>query len=266
MLLAALLVAFINSLASGLAGLTISEAQRIAQLYQLSIQDFSQNAKQTAIETAVDYAGEYEDVHSDLHADLLDSDIDFNVTARAIEKMYERRDLDTDSPFKSLSEFEGASSTVRRVLIDALDEGLSSEEAVDRAVSSIIQGDQALQEAAREFGDETTSRWANKDVDVNANLAQVGNQIENDVERIVRSELAEVRHQIDLEVSKESPFIAGVEWNLNPMRPPIDDICVDLASEDRYGLGPGIYPPTAPEIQSLPHPNCMCFLTLEFEV
>lgn len=57
--------------------------------------------------------------------------------------------------------------------------------------------------------------------------------------------------------AKNSAIVKGIKWNLSRSHPKYD-ICDEWATQDLYGLGPGVYPP-----DKLPpgHPNCLCYLT-----
>ena len=57
--------------------------------------------------------------------------------------------------------------------------------------------------------------------------------------------------------AKNSTIVKGIKWNLSRSHPE-EDICDTWATQDLYGLGPGVYPP-----DKLPpgHPNCLCYLT-----
>lgn len=59
--------------------------------------------------------------------------------------------------------------------------------------------------------------------------------------------------------AKNSTIVKGIKWNLSRSHPEYD-ICDEWATQDLYGLGPGVYPP-----DKLPpgHPNCLCYLTDE---
>jgi hypothetical protein len=55
----------------------------------------------------------------------------------------------------------------------------------------------------------------------------------------------------------------GMKWNLSKSHK-VTDICDTLASQDLYGLGPGVYP----KDKLLPkpaHPHCICFETIVLE-
>lgn len=57
--------------------------------------------------------------------------------------------------------------------------------------------------------------------------------------------------------AKNSTIVKGIKWNLSHSHPE-PDICDEWATQDLYGLGPGVYPP-----DKLPpgHPQCLCYLT-----
>lgn len=61
-----------------------------------------------------------------------------------------------------------------------------------------------------------------------------------------------------VEKAKESPYVVGIKWNLSgshsrPCK------CEVYATQNRYGLGPGVFPPD--QLPERPHPNCMCYFT-----
>lgn len=57
--------------------------------------------------------------------------------------------------------------------------------------------------------------------------------------------------------AQKSAIVKGIKWELSRSHPE-KDICDQWATQDLYGLGPGVYPP-----DKLPpgHPNCLCHLT-----
>lgn len=59
--------------------------------------------------------------------------------------------------------------------------------------------------------------------------------------------------------AKNSTIVKGVKWNLSGSHPK-EDICDEWATQDLYGLGPGVYP-----IDKVPpgHVQCLCYLTDE---
>ena len=61
-----------------------------------------------------------------------------------------------------------------------------------------------------------------------------------------------------VEQAKASDWVIGVKWNLSASHR-TECECEELASRDRYGLGPGVYPPD--RVPDRPHPNCFCYMT-----
>lgn len=57
--------------------------------------------------------------------------------------------------------------------------------------------------------------------------------------------------------AKNSTIVKGIKWNLSRSHPE-EDICDTWATQNLYGLGPGVYP-----IDKVPpgHVQCMCYLT-----
>lgn len=61
-----------------------------------------------------------------------------------------------------------------------------------------------------------------------------------------------------VEKAKESPYVVGIKWNLSGSHSrPCE--CEVYATQNRYGLGPGVFPPD--QLPERPHPNCMCYFT-----
>lgn len=62
----------------------------------------------------------------------------------------------------------------------------------------------------------------------------------------------------EVERAQQVPWIVGLKWHLSGShRLPCE--CEELARQNRYGLGPGVYP--ADSVPERPHPNCYCFQT-----
>lgn len=61
-----------------------------------------------------------------------------------------------------------------------------------------------------------------------------------------------------VEQAKQSPWVRGIKWNLSASHR-TECECEVFAEQDRYGLGPGVYPPD--RLPDRPHPNCFCFFT-----
>jgi len=61
-----------------------------------------------------------------------------------------------------------------------------------------------------------------------------------------------------IEQAKAVPWVIGVKWHLSGSHDrPCE--CEELARQDKYGLGPGVYPPD--QVPDRPHPMCRCFHT-----
>lgn len=77
--------------------------------------------------------------------------------------------------------------------------------------------------------------------------------------RLARTEQARAYGNATIQSAARNPWTRGVKWNLN-QRHDRDDPCDVNATQDLYGLGPGVYPP-----DSFPrwpnHPNELCFIT-----
>jgi len=57
-----------------------------------------------------------------------------------------------------------------------------------------------------------------------------------------------------IEQAKETPWVIGVKWHLSGSHSRECE-CEELARQDRYGLGPGVYPPD--KVPDRPHPMCV---------
>ncbi|HOZ01849.1 MAG TPA: hypothetical protein PLG20_08525 [Candidatus Syntrophosphaera sp.] len=78
--------------------------------------------------------------------------------------------------------------------------------------------------------------------------------------RLARTEIGNAHHEADVMAAMTSKVVLGMRWNLSPAHGQYD-VCDQLASQDVYGLGPGVYPPRS--VPLYPHPNDMCFITRE---
>ncbi|HOZ01924.1 MAG TPA: hypothetical protein PLG20_08905 [Candidatus Syntrophosphaera sp.] len=78
--------------------------------------------------------------------------------------------------------------------------------------------------------------------------------------RLARTEIGNAYHEADVMAAMTSKVVHGMKWNLSPAHGQYD-VCDQLASQDVYGLGPGVYPPSS--VPLYPHPNDMCFITRE---
>lgn len=76
--------------------------------------------------------------------------------------------------------------------------------------------------------------------------------------RLARTEINNSFHAISVNQINEAPWMAGMEWNLSGSHPKADE-CDQLANEDRFDMGPGVFPPN--EVPRKPHPQCFCYVT-----
>lgn len=76
--------------------------------------------------------------------------------------------------------------------------------------------------------------------------------------RVARTEIQRAYRMSYIEQAKKLSFVEGIKWNRSLTE--FDcAICDQLANQDLYGLGPGVYP--AAEAPVMPHPHCRCHLT-----
>ncbi|HOT98789.1 MAG TPA: hypothetical protein PKZ83_16820 [bacterium] len=78
--------------------------------------------------------------------------------------------------------------------------------------------------------------------------------------RLARTEIGNAYHEAEAMSASASQVVLGLKWNLSPSHGQYD-VCDQLASQDVYGLGPGVYPPGSMPLY--PHPNDMCYVTRE---
>jgi hypothetical protein len=78
---------------------------------------------------------------------------------------------------------------------------------------------------------------------------------------LARTEITRVHGAAVIESAKITPGVVGVKWRLSASHPKPDE-CDRNASQDRYGLGPGVYP--ARYVPRYPnHPQDICTLLPE---
>lgn len=75
---------------------------------------------------------------------------------------------------------------------------------------------------------------------------------------IARTETSSAFLEAHKQRAMKAPWVKGIKWNLSASHPRVD-ICDTLATQDLFGLGPGVYKPEA--LPGLPHPQCKCFWT-----
>jgi hypothetical protein len=75
---------------------------------------------------------------------------------------------------------------------------------------------------------------------------------------LARTETAHAFGAATVEAAQRSLLVKAVGWRLSAAHPQLDE-CDKLATQDKYGLGSGNYPPDkVPPFP--PHPNCLCYL------
>ena len=81
-----------------------------------------------------------------------------------------------------------------------------------------------------------------------------GRNVAFDAARLLRTERTVAYREADRQAAMANPGARGIKWKLSPAER-YCNFCQNLATQDKYGLGPGIYP-----IDELPtsHPQCMC--------
>lgn len=78
--------------------------------------------------------------------------------------------------------------------------------------------------------------------------------------RLSRTELNRSFHTAAQLSVVDKPWVQGMSWHLSASHPK-PDICDEYATEDRHGMGNGVFP--RDEVPEKPHPQCFCFVTPE---
>lgn len=142
-------------------------------------------------------------------------------------------------------------------------------DAVERAVILGTSADRAAQELIRQG--EPLSAGLKAKMGLNSALkigdqgaalfTGEGNPLFN-AKRLFRTEMNRAYSEAYRGSCREADAI-GMKWNLSPSHK-VTDICDVLASQDLYGMGPGVYPMDKLEPRPA-HPFCLCFETAVFE-
>ena len=128
-------------------------------------------------------------------------------------------------------------------------------------VNAISTGESAASTARtiRNFAKSPLSLADRKDLrKLRGTMRRLGSSLRFRSERLARTEIANAYHEANRRSATRSPIISGLKWNLSAAHPE-QDICDSLASANDYGLGAGVYPPSA--LPFLPHPHDLCFIT-----
>lgn len=90
-----------------------------------------------------------------------------------------------------------------------------------------------------------------------------GKHVSYEALRLARTEINNAYWDAHEMAAEQSPVVKGLKWNLSAThraRMPKGDICDEYATQNKQGLGRGVFKPgTVPR----KHPNCLCYLTDE---
>lgn len=78
--------------------------------------------------------------------------------------------------------------------------------------------------------------------------------------RLARTEINNAHHDTTLRLSKDHPWVTGYKWNLSGSHPR-PDICNEYADDDHIGRGSGVFGKA--DVPSKPHPQCLCYVTVQ---
>lgn len=76
--------------------------------------------------------------------------------------------------------------------------------------------------------------------------------------RLARSEINNAFHAVAVQQVQDKPWVHAMQWHLSGSHPKAD-ICDEYANEDKFDLGPGIWPKG--DVPRKPHPHCYCYVT-----
>lgn len=184
------------------------------------------------------------------------------VNTRAFEGMYIRRGLDVTDSFKTLTRFsaEASAEIVEDALQDAIAGGLTPEEATNRIMRGLVQGDEELEAAVRRFGPRGGLRFGETGP-INKATQDLARRIGHNARRIAVTEVASAYWEGDRVAGVESPVVQAGEWTLSASHPRAD-ICDTFATADPYDMGEGVYP--LESIPQKPHPFDLCSINFVF--
>lgn len=115
---------------------------------------------------------------------------------------------------------------------------------IDRRITSAL----ARGLTAREFAAEAEG-WFNPNTPGGARYAAM---------RLARTEINNAYHAIAVNQAAGKPWVTGMKWHLSGSHPRADR-CDELANQDRFNLGAGVFPPR--DVPAKPHPQCLCVVT-----
>lgn len=82
-------------------------------------------------------------------------------------------------------------------------------------------------------------------------------RLKYNLQRLSRTEINNAHREGQVYSARNSPWVKGLKWNLSASHPK-PDICDQWATQNKFGMGPGIYP-----VDDVPldHPNGLCYIT-----
>lgn len=82
-----------------------------------------------------------------------------------------------------------------------------------------------------------------------------GTKIDYNAQRLSRTSINHAYQTASIKSSSMNPFVEGIEWRSAMIHGRTCELCIERATEDKYGLGPGIFP-----IGQVPldHPQGLC--------
>ena len=75
--------------------------------------------------------------------------------------------------------------------------------------------------------------------------------------RLARSEINNAFHAVAVQQVQDKPWVESMQWHLSGSHPK-SDVCDDLAGEDQFDQGPGVFPKG--DVPRKPHPHCYCYV------
>lgn len=144
------------------------------------------------------------------------------------------------------------------ILLQATQEGVGAEE-LARRMRRYVTGAEPF---VKLFEEVPTVSGSVVKIDLRRNPQRAGatQAMVHSSRRIAFSELHNGRSEAEVQHMDADPFVAAVRWTLSPVRSTVGwvppDECDYLATNDVYGLGPGIYPVRA--VPAPPHPWDRC--------
>jgi len=78
------------------------------------------------------------------------------------------------------------------------------------------------------------------------------------MDRLIRTDVTRAYREATAEYASKKSWVKGIQWHRSAGQIECDE-CDAYQENDEYGLGAGVYPPSAVPIS---HPNCQCYITI----